>query len=103
MLVEPSARAGMQYFVAGSKNTQASIAAAANLPTLQRALLDGLNYANMHLHAQSYTDRIADRTRLTAWRQPVAQFLGNPPGFAAGPQINALATHVANSLADVAT
>jgi len=98
ILVEPPTQAGMQYFNPGSKNNHATVGAAANLGQLQVALLDGLNYANMHLHATNPLDRIANRTRLLAWRQAVANYLGHPPGFAAGPQIFALATHVSTSL-----
>ncbi len=102
-VVEPVHQTPMQYYVPGSKNTQASIAAAADLTALQRALLNGLNYANMHLHAPGLTDRIADKARLQGWQQAVAQLLAAPPAFAAGPQITALALHVANSLAQVTT
>jgi hypothetical protein len=98
MLVEPPAQTGMQYFNAGSKNGHAAVGAAANLAQLQGALVDGLNYANMHLHAPGLPDQIANRARLLAWRQQVANYLANPPGFAAGPQITALANHVAASL-----
>ena len=97
ILVEPATQAGMQYFNAG-KNNHAAVGAAANLAQLQLALLDGLNYANMHLYATNPLDRVANRTRLLAWRQAVANYLGNPPGFAAGPQITALANHVSASL-----
>jgi hypothetical protein len=98
ILVEPPVQTGMQYFVANSKNSQAAVGGAANLSQLQPALLNGLNYANMHLHAPGLLDQIANRARLIAWRQQVANYLGNPPGFAAGPQITALANHVAASL-----
>jgi hypothetical protein len=98
MLVESPAQNPKAYFVAGAKNAQADVAAAVNLAQLQRALLNGLNYANMHLYAPGLLDQIANRARLIQWRQAIAAFLGAPPGFAAGPQITALANHVTASL-----
>ena len=69
MLVEPPAQSGLQDFNAGPKNGHAAIGTAASLAQLQGALIDGLNYANMHLHAPGLLDQIADRIRFLAWRQ----------------------------------
>jgi hypothetical protein len=102
-LVEPRQRQAMQYFVPNSKNMYAAVSAAAMLPALQRALLNGLNYANVHRHSPVPIDRVADRTRLGHWRNEVNMVLNNPPPFAAGPQPTALAQHVYASLADVTT
>ncbi len=100
-VVEAAQAAGMHYYAANAKNAHADVMAAANLGDLQTALLKGLNYANMHLYAPALTDRIADKTRLGLWRQGVAQLLANPPAFAAGPRITALAQHVSASLGQV--
>ncbi|MGW6745816.1 hypothetical protein ACWGDX_34620 [Streptomyces sp. NPDC055025] len=45
--VEPNGLAGQSYFVADSKDTYAAVGTAATVLQLQRALLNGLNYANV--------------------------------------------------------
>jgi hypothetical protein len=74
-LVEPTQPNGLRYFVAGSKNAHAAIGAAGALSQLQRALINGLNYAIVHRHATSLTDEFADPTRLQNWRAAVANLL----------------------------
>ena len=81
VVVEPNGLTGLHYFVAGSKNSHAAVAAAVDNATLQRALLDGLNYAGMHLYATSLTNEYADRNRRTAWRNAVANLLAAPPAW----------------------
>jgi len=99
-VVERQLGIGLQYFVGGSKHTHGAIAAAGDLPTLQRALLNALNYAIVHRHANSLIDEFADRTRRDNWRQAVANLLAVPPAFI-DQTTTALANHVAAELAQV--
>jgi hypothetical protein len=101
-VVEPAQQQPMAYYVPGGKDTQATVMAAGTIPALQRALLNGLNYANMHLYAPAVTDRVASKARMQAWRQAVAQRLAAPPPFADPPTM-ALAQHVSAALAQVTT
>jgi hypothetical protein len=101
-VVEPTQQQPMAYYVAGGKDTHAGVMAAGTIPALQRALLNGLNYANMHLYAPALNDRIASHARMQAWRQALAQLLANPPAFADPPTM-ALAQHVSACLGQVTT
>ncbi|CAI7974199.1 conserved hypothetical protein [Frankia sp. Hr75.2] len=106
MVVEPSGRAGLHYFVAGSKDGAAAVAGpggagAGNQNAFERALLNGLNYANVHLYAPAGPGRLADKARLAAWRAAVNPMVAGPlPPFTAGAavQTQALVNHVAASL-----
>ena len=102
-MVQGTATNPLRYFVPGSKNNHGAVAAATTLLELQRALLNGLNYATVHLYAPVAADRTADKTRLRAWRDAVAQLLANPPGFASTAPTTALARHVADALSRVTT
>jgi hypothetical protein len=99
-VVKPVHQLPMTYYVAGGKDTQATVLAAGTILTLQRALLNGLNYANMHLYAPAATDRVANKARIQAWRQAVTQLLAAPPAFADAPTM-ALAQRVSAALAQV--
>jgi hypothetical protein len=96
----PPPGGGLQYFVAGSKNTHGAVAAAGDIQQLQRALLNALNYATVHRYATSLADEFADRTRLHNWRNAVANLLGAPPAFI-DQTTTALANYVAGQLAQV--
>lgn len=100
-VVQATQQTPMRYYNAGGKDHQADVMAANNVPDLQEALLKGLNYANMHLYAASATDRLANRTRIMAWRQALTQRLTPPaPGFADAATM-ALAQHVSTALNQV--
>jgi hypothetical protein len=99
-VVQPVQQQPMTYYIPGGKDTQATVMAAGTIPALQRALLNGLNYANMHLYAPAPTDRVANKARIQAWRQALAQRLAAPPAFADAPTM-ALAQHVSAALAQV--
>jgi hypothetical protein len=93
----------LRYFVAGSKNDHGAVAGATDLVSLHRALLNGLNYATVHLYAAAPADRTADRTRLRRWREAVQQVLDAPPPLAAAATTTVLARYVKAQLDRVAT
>ncbi|MFC4036445.1 hypothetical protein ACFO3J_34155 [Streptomyces polygonati] len=79
VLVEPDGLAGLRYFTPGSKANHLAVGAATDNASLQVALLDGLNYATMHLYAEKLADEYADKTRRNNWRAEVAAVLAAPP------------------------
>jgi hypothetical protein len=100
-VVQPTQQTPMAYYVVGGKDAQAGVMAAGTIPALQRALLNGLNYASMHLYASAPNERIANRARILAWRQALAQRLAPPAPAFADAATMALALHVSTALNQV--
>ncbi|MFE9427558.1 hypothetical protein ACFYNO_31825 [Kitasatospora sp. NPDC006697] len=102
-VVEPHGLNGLRYFSAGAKDNQAAVAAAANNRALQAALLQGLNYATVHLNASVIRDQYADKARLAAWIAALNARLTDPlPGWISGTS-RSLAMHVHAELSRVKT
>jgi hypothetical protein len=100
VVVQPDAPTGLRYFTPGSKNNHAAVAGAVNDLALQQALLDGLNYATVHVYATKLADGYADRGRRTSWINAVTALLAAPPGWIT-PATASLAQHVSTALAAV--
>ncbi|GLU48256.1 hypothetical protein [Nocardiopsis ansamitocini] len=100
VVVQADGPTGLQYFTPGSKDNHATIAGAANDLALQKALIEGLNYATVHLYATSLAEEYADRNRRTAWIGAVAALVAAPPAWAA-PTTLSLARHVNAALTAV--
>ncbi|MFJ7242701.1 hypothetical protein ACIQWB_37035 [Streptomyces olivaceus] len=102
LVVQPDGARPLTYFINGSKNQHAAVAAATNEIELQRALLNGLNYATVHLYATSLTTEYADRDRRAAWIAQLDNLLLARPGWATPPTFS-LAEHVRTALNAVKT
>ncbi|MFF3749514.1 hypothetical protein ACFYYH_03480 [Streptomyces sp. NPDC002018] len=98
--VQVDGAAGLRYFTAGSKNNHADVAAATNDLELQKALCDGLNYANVHLYAASTLDEFADRGRRANWLNGINAVLAAPPAWST-PTTRAFAQYVRSALNNV--
>jgi len=81
LLVAPDGLSGLRYFIPGSKTNHAAVAAAIDNAGLRIALLDGLNYANIHLYAEKLVDEYADKGRRNSWRAEVAAILAHAPAW----------------------
>lgn len=97
LVVEAAAPLGLRYFAPGSKDNHADLAAAADDQGVRKTLCEGLNYANVHLYADSLAHRFADRDRRDAWVNEINAVLAAPPAWLS-PTTVVFARHVLDAL-----
>lgn len=100
-VLDPNGTNGLRYFAVRSKDHHAAVAAAGTDAALQQALLDGLNYATVHLYATGIRDQYAVKARLASWIAAVNGFLAGPAPAWLSTTTQALAWHISGALGQV--
>ncbi|MGW2395882.1 hypothetical protein ACWCYY_04955 [Kitasatospora sp. NPDC001664] len=100
MVVEPEGVRGLANWVPAEKSNSAAVGTAATNAALTTALLNGLNYANVHIYAAELVAEYADPNRRIGWIQELNARIAAPPAWL-DDETRALLQHVRNEMVKV--
>ncbi|MGW4650934.1 hypothetical protein [Kitasatospora sp. NPDC004289] len=100
MVVEPEGVRGLANWVPAEKSNSAAVGTAATNTALTTALLNGLNYANVHIYAAELVAEYADPNRRIGWIQELNARIAAPPAWL-DDETRALLQHVRNEMVKV--